>query len=306
MASITLRQLECFAIVARSQTLRDAAAQLHMTESALGAAITQLERALGEMLCVRRRSRGVSITAAGSMVAAHADRILTAVHQMEHELSGRSDKIVGSVRFGMSSLLARTLVPRLAAALSEAQPEVSIEYVNGTRRELESLLERGAIDLAVVTEIGETLDVASIALLKFPVVVGLGRGHRLHGAPTIDLTELSSDTLIVLDSPLGREYAHATLTPARIQPPLIKTSPNTEMAMAMVAAGLGYGLFFNEPLQRPLFDAMGIWLASANPAPPHAVAVVKWMTRTPLPPRIQCVLDACRDIAEPTPTTSPL
>ena len=72
MPKFTFRQLELFAALPEHTTLGSAAQQLHISESALSRAISRLEAALGEQLCIRRKARGMHLTPTGRHFAKRA------------------------------------------------------------------------------------------------------------------------------------------------------------------------------------------------------------------------------------------
>lgn len=69
-----MRQLAAFVAVAETGTISAAAERLHLSPSALSAALTELERALKVQLCVRRRSFGIQLTRTGEAVLVRAGR----------------------------------------------------------------------------------------------------------------------------------------------------------------------------------------------------------------------------------------
>src|SRR3954453_5152146 len=87
-ARFTLRQLEYFVTVADQGTMAGAAQHHHISQSAVSLAITELERALGVQLLVRRRARGVELTGAGREVLPEVRRLLA--HAAEVQATARS------------------------------------------------------------------------------------------------------------------------------------------------------------------------------------------------------------------------
>ncbi len=65
MPKFTFRQLELFAALPDYPTLGSAARQLHISESALSHAISELEAAVGEQLCIRKKAKGMYLTPTG-------------------------------------------------------------------------------------------------------------------------------------------------------------------------------------------------------------------------------------------------
>jgi DNA-binding transcriptional LysR family regulator len=73
--SITLRQLRAFVALAQAHSFTAAAAQLHITQSALSALVRELESEVGSRL-FDRTTRHVDINAAGRELLPVAERVL--------------------------------------------------------------------------------------------------------------------------------------------------------------------------------------------------------------------------------------
>ena len=74
--AFTMNQLAAFVAVAEAGTLSGAAERLHVSASALSAAVTELERALQTQLLHRRKAKGVTLTPAGELVLPRARHLL--------------------------------------------------------------------------------------------------------------------------------------------------------------------------------------------------------------------------------------
>src|SRR2546429_8874310 len=75
--NIELRQLRCLVAIAEAGSFTDAAIDLGISQAAASRTLASLESALGVRL-LRRTTREVTLTAAGSRVLAHARRALAA------------------------------------------------------------------------------------------------------------------------------------------------------------------------------------------------------------------------------------
>ena len=74
--AFTMNQLAAFVAVAEAGTISGAAERLHVSPSALSAAVTELERALQTQLLHRRKAKGVSLSPAGEVVLPRARHLL--------------------------------------------------------------------------------------------------------------------------------------------------------------------------------------------------------------------------------------
>ncbi|MGL6384464.1 LysR family transcriptional regulator [Aeromonas caviae] len=87
--NFTFRQIRYFVAVADSFSVSRAAAELHISQSAVTSAIRELETELGAAL-FERNPRGVSLTTQGHQFLLHARRILSAMTE-----AGQSLKALG-------------------------------------------------------------------------------------------------------------------------------------------------------------------------------------------------------------------
>lgn len=142
-------RLRLFFHVHRAGSASAAAAELHVTQSAVSQALAKLEQELGAQLFVRRHRKLVP-TAAGmrlfGVVAPFVEALgggLAEIHRAQHELSGVL-RLGAPVEFGAHRL------PATLAAFRAANPGVSFELVLGPPSRLLSRLDDGRLDLAFV------------------------------------------------------------------------------------------------------------------------------------------------------------
>jgi len=183
----SIDSLRAFAAAARTSSFKRAAADLHLSPSALSRQIQALEEHLGVQLFVRRNP-GLEITAAGSRYLETVGRVLR-----ELEEAGRSLAGAGPLRVSaLESFSARWLVPNLPA-FELAHPDVRID-LEATLRYAD--LGRDPVDVAIRFGVGpwEGLHAEPIVdLLFFPVC---SPGLRDGDPPLRDPDDLARHTLI--------------------------------------------------------------------------------------------------------------
>lgn len=145
MADVSWTRMRTFLRVAELGSVRQAAAELHVTEPAVSAAIGEVARALGVALFVKA-GRGIELTEAGRTYADYARSLLglaaeasAAVRSAEH----------GLVRLGAVETASETVLPDLLASFREAHPTVEVSLSVRPRDELFNALEHREIDLAI-------------------------------------------------------------------------------------------------------------------------------------------------------------
>ncbi|MCK8514770.1 LysR substrate-binding domain-containing protein [Methylonatrum kenyense] len=117
-----LKTLPVFEAVARARSFSRAAAQLHVTQSAVSHRIRQLEDFLGETLLLRR-GRTVELTAEGRRYLEEISSGLDQIRQATGALQGRASTAIRLA--APSSFAVRWLIPRLPD-LQRQHPEIEV------------------------------------------------------------------------------------------------------------------------------------------------------------------------------------
>lgn len=145
-----LRVLRYFVVIADSGSFTAAASIACVAQSALSRHIRELEEELGVAL-LRRLPRGVRLTSAGATLYESANRILNEASRVRGELSHPASSGDNQVVLGVSPTLGRVLVPGLFERCSRAPSGVALTVREAFTPTLLEWLQRGQIDVAVVT-----------------------------------------------------------------------------------------------------------------------------------------------------------
>jgi LysR family nitrogen assimilation transcriptional regulator len=145
---LDLRQLRYFVAVVEAGSFSRAAEQVHVAQSALSARIRKMEESLGAELLVRM-AKGVRPTPAGEKLLDHARAILHHVSQAEAELKKEGARPKRLVSIGMPAGAGRVLTIPLLDAVKRNLPQITLQIVELTSRDVCERLEDGRVDLAV-------------------------------------------------------------------------------------------------------------------------------------------------------------
>ena len=145
---LDLRLLRTFAVIAETGTLSRAGARVGRTQAAISLQVKRLEEIVGHTL-LDRSGRGVSLTAQGTRLLAHAHRILRYHDEALAELSGKG--LVGTIRFGCPDDYAVVFLPYLLRGFAREHPGVLVEVHCAHTPRLLERLERHALDLSLVS-----------------------------------------------------------------------------------------------------------------------------------------------------------
>lgn len=239
---MTLEQLRVFVAVAERQHMTQAAAALHLAQSAVSAAVAALEAAHGTRL-FHRVGRGIELTAAGQVFLPEARAVLARAEAAEGVLAELGGLARGTLLVHASQTIAGYWLPRHLVAFHAAHPAIGIGLSIGNTAQVAAAIHDGAAELGFVEGAVDDplLDSHAVATDRLVVVVGpehpwgmAGRleARALMGGPWV-LRERGSGTRSVFEAAL----AQAGQEPADL--PVALVLPSNESVRAAVEAGAG-------------------------------------------------------------------
>lgn len=197
--------------------MTEAAATLHVAQSAVSTSIGDLERRLGTPLFVRRRAKGLVLTAAGETFLVRTRRIL--------------------------------------ADIDDAMATVDPGHVAGlSASEVESALADHAVEVALTCDLGMGASVHRERLRTVPLYVAVGPGHRLADRDRVYPFELANEPMVLLDLPHSRDYFTEIFTRRGLAPVVRHRFTSFEAVRAMVARGHGFTLLNQRPVHDLTYD----------------------------------------------------
>ncbi|WP_217178836.1 LysR family transcriptional regulator [Streptomyces sp. AC495_CC817] len=291
MADVSLRQLELFAALPDFATLSAAAAHLHISESALSQAVTGLERAVGEQLCVRRKARGLTLTPAGQLFAERARRIIADTQELVLG-AGQDQELRGPVKLGCYSSFATNVVPELLEGFPKRHPGVQLEITVGTNEELLAGLETGRLDVALVFDVSLPVGYRRRRIYATELEVHLHPEHPLASADAVDLAELADEPFILYDATPGTRNVTDAFAARGLEPRIEARVPQISLVEALVGRGVGYGLLMSRPNILPMStEGRPVVIRPLDPPVTRSYVVGLWPADMTLTPRASALLD---------------
>ncbi len=244
MIHCSIRQLEYFAAAATHGGAARAAAALHVSQPSISKAIAELEALWDERLFVRQPARGLELTPAGA-ARARAVRALLAQAAPLCAPRGRGvagaapEALAGTLRIGCLASLGPRYLPAILARLARDWPGIDLMLDESDTEALLARLERGALDAALLYDLGlaRRVSLEPLALL-WPHAV-LPRGHALARRGSVALADLAREPLVLINLPGSREYFLSLFRGAGVQPRVARETPSYDMVRGLVANGLG-------------------------------------------------------------------
>src|SRR2546423_3857033 len=266
---LSVGRLRTLKEVAYRGSFSAAADALSYTQSAVSQQIAALETETGLPL-LERYPRGVSLTAAGQTLVAHAEGILARLDSAEAALSAIAGLRGGRLRMASFPTAGATLMPVAIAQFRAIYPDVELTLVEGEPEEIVPRLRAGELDLALLFEFeGQTplaQELSRTELLEDPLYLALPRGHRLAGRGRLRLAALAGESWIQTShaSPCARHVVRCCHA-AGFEPSVSFESDDYHTVQGLVAAGVGVALIPQLALSAVRDD---IVTRSLSPRPP--------------------------------------
>jgi DNA-binding transcriptional LysR family regulator len=252
LPDISLTQLVYFVRCAELSSMTKAASSLHVAQSAVSTSIANLERRLGTPLFVRRRAKGLLLTAAGEIFLARARRVLADIDDAIAAVDPGS--VSGGLRVGVFPTLAPFYLPEIVQRLARTFPGIDPEFIELSAADIEGALARHSIEVALTYDLGLSPSVHLERLGRAPLYAAVGPEHRLASRRTISIAELVAEPMILLDLPHSRDYFTAIFTRNGLAPSVRHRFTSFEAVRAMVARGHGFTLLNQRPVHNLTYD----------------------------------------------------
>jgi len=198
MSQPTLRQLRFLVALADELHFGHAAARCFVTQSTLSTGLKELEALLGVQLAERSK-RSVLMTPLGNDLAERARTILADTNDLVEEARQSSGALNGPLRLGTIPTIGPFLLPRILPRLRRDFPRLKLYMREELTDSLLSGLRAGRLDLILIALPFDTGDLETLHLFDDGYQLATGQDHTLGDASTITATNLTDETLLLLE-----------------------------------------------------------------------------------------------------------
>ena len=231
--------LEIVRLVQQTGSLSNAAAQLHLTQSALSHSISKLEATLGTSVWLRE-GRKLKLTQAGELLLDTANRVLPEIEHCEKLIIDMAEGNRGVLRIGMECHPCYIWLQNVISPFLEKYRGVDVDIKQQFQFDGLSALCSYDLDLLITPDPQDTPRIQFIPVFDYELVLVLPAGHPLADRQYVVPKDLKNQTLITYPVPEERlDIFLYFLDPAFLKPALHKTLESTEIMLQMVAAGRG-------------------------------------------------------------------
>ena len=242
-----IHQLEYLAAVAEEGSISKAARRVGVAQPSLSQQVKKLEDELGHRL-LDRLPKGVVPTEAGRQLLEHARRVLAEIADARRRIGDTPGHVTGSLAVGAIPTMAPFLLPGVLRLYAKRHPDVRLTVVEDVTDRLLGDLERGEIDVAVLSSAPAPATVHCERIAREPLRLMLQANHplakpakgRAKAPPAVPWRAVAGERMIVLQEMhcLAGQVSRFC-DRAGVRPPVFMRGAQLSTVAAMVAAGLG-------------------------------------------------------------------
>jgi DNA-binding transcriptional LysR family regulator len=238
-----IQDFRIFTAAAELGSFSQAAERLFLTQPAISKRIATLEEELGVRL-FDRIGRQVQLTEAGRALVPRARRLLDEVTDLRRSVSNLSGSVAGTLAMGTSHHIGLHRLPPVLKAYSGTYPEVRLDIRFMDSEAACRAVERGALELAVVTLPSRPIPNMRLQLLwDDPLHWVVGRDHPLAMDGNTGLVELLAYPAVLPgEGTYTRELVEQALRARGLVLQVGMTTNYLETLKMLVVTGLGWGL----------------------------------------------------------------
>jgi DNA-binding transcriptional LysR family regulator len=185
MSSTSLRY---FATVARRGSIREAAEELHVAQSALSRQIQKLEQEFGVPL-FQRHARGVELTSAGEIFLRHARSSLRQTERVRSELDALKGLRRGTINIQSIESLVPGVLPQAIMRFRARHPGITFEVTVDRTDRIITAVREGRTDIGLAFYPPVEPDLTTVFKMREPLVALMSPRHPLAGRPKVSLAD---------------------------------------------------------------------------------------------------------------------
>jgi LysR family transcriptional activator of glutamate synthase operon len=229
---LDLLQMRYFQHIAYTENITRSANELLISQPALSKMLNNLEKELGAKL-FDRRGRHIELNSKGTLFLKRVETILNELEEARKEILDYAGEINGNVRFCFD--VASHIIPNLLRDFCLIYPKVTFQLLQHYRNPSSS-----KFDLCVTSLPTGLHGTEKMELLREEILLAVPKSHPLSSLSTINLSDLSSESLISLKKGNSlRESTDALCKIAGFIPRITFESDDPATVRGLIRAGQG-------------------------------------------------------------------
>jgi LysR family transcriptional regulator for metE and metH len=236
---IEFRHLRTIKAIHEAGGLARAADRLNITQSALSHQIKGLEDQTGVELFVRR-SKPMTLSAAGLRFLRLADQVLPQVEALQAEFEGLREGSAGRLHIAIECHACFEWLFPVLEGFRKNWGDVDVDIRPGLAFDALPALQKEEVDLVVSSDPEDLEGVDFIELFDYSPVFVASSAHPLAAKPWVEAEDFRDQTLITYPVDRSRlDIFSQLLIPAKVEPAGIRQVELTAVILLLVASNRG-------------------------------------------------------------------
>jgi LysR family transcriptional regulator, transcription activator of glutamate synthase operon len=277
---VNLEELQWFVVLAETEHVTDAAAELGVSQPTLSRALARFEKEAGTPL-FDRVNRRLRLNEYGEIMLEHARRSIAEMESATERIAALRDPDTGRVRFAFLHSLASWYVPEHLRRFRESMPAIEFDLFQGPASEITQRVLGGQSDIAITSPRPDPAEFSWRRLYVEQLCLAVPRGHRLAGRAKVRLSAAAQEPFVALFEQAGlRQLTDELLAEDGVDPHIVFEATEIPTMEGLVAAGFGVAVV---PVSRDGGEPRTVHVPLANVGAKREVGLV-WDRNRELPP----------------------
>jgi len=258
-SQLSISHLKMICTIVESNTVKEAAEKLFITQPALTNRIREAERRLNIDLFARRR-RKLVITTAGKRLLQSAKKILEELERAEYDIARLSDGIEQVLRIGLPHYTSFKWLPKVVSYFHKELPNIELEITAEAAINPLDALYHGDVDIALISSKDKVLDIhksdyETAYIMEDEMLACLSKKHKKSQQPFMVAEDFANESYITNSSvpEKDREY-ELFFKPQNVLPKKMVQVGFNEAIIELVKVNMGLTIMSNQLISPYLVD----------------------------------------------------
>ncbi len=237
--AVNVEELQWFVVLADTEHVTDAAAELGISQPTLSRALARFEAQAGTPL-FDRVNRRLRLNAYGQIMLEHARHAIADMQSAAERIAALRDPDTGRVRLAFLHSLANWYVPEQLRRFRMSMPSIGFDLFQGPAQEITQRVLGGQADIAITSPRPEVPGLVWHRLYVEQLCLAVPRGHRLAGRARVRLSAAAREPVVALGVQSGlRALTDELWAEENLHPDIVFEASEIPTVEGLVSAGFG-------------------------------------------------------------------
>ena len=257
-----------------------------MTQPAVTFQVRQLEEYYNTRLFDRTHNR-ITLTEAGQLVKAHADRIIVRYNEMDNEVRTLIGEVQGPLVVGASTTIGEYFIPRIVGAYQCGFPGVRVRLEIANSNGIIHMVENNAIDIGIVEGPINNKSLITEVIWDDELVMICPVDHALAKAGSVTIADLLDHPFISREEGSGTREVMENYIAAQDAAQGATQGATQDAAQTADATNLNIIMEFGSPESIKSAVSAGLGISILSVATMEKELTLKLLCAVPLAPPIR-------------------